>query len=83
MKRVLSGIQPSGQLHLGNYAALPPRPFENVAPQRDVRLVMNSRDGFSSARTLRGGCDCAVSTQGDQTTVLLPEIHTYEVVVIE
>ena len=70
-------------VHLVNYAALPPRPFENVAPQRDVRLVMNSRDGFSSARALRGGCDCAVSTQGDQTTALLPEIRTYEVVVIE
>ena len=70
-------------VHLVNYAALPPRPFEAIAPQRGVRLVMSARDGFTSARALWAKQDCPISRQGDKIVVSLPEIAAYEVVVLE
>jgi len=70
-------------VHLVNYAGVPPRPFERISPQRGLRLIVRSADAFTSARALRSGENCRLTTAGEETIVMLPEVHAYEVVVLE
>ena len=68
-------------VHLVNYAGLLPRPFEAVLPQRGAHLRVQGT--WQQARALADGKPCAVKREGGETVIALPELHEYEVVMIE
>ncbi|NLF30272.1 MAG: hypothetical protein GX591_05205 [Planctomycetes bacterium] len=70
-------------VHLVNYAGIGPRPFEAVAGQRGLELLLPAADGWAAARALRSGSTCPLTARGEHTIVVLPELDTYEVVVME
>jgi hypothetical protein len=70
-------------VHLVNYAGLPPRPFAAVALQRGVCLRLPAEVSQGRVRALAAGVECVVRREGDELFVELPELHEYEVVVIE
>jgi len=65
--------------HLVNYAGIPPRPFEAVASQKDVKLSVNDVAQFTRAHALIA--DKLLPIQGN--SVVLPDLQEYEVVVLE
>lgn len=71
-------------VHLINYAGPTPRPFTRVPVQRDLALRFALRgQPYESARALVADCPCAWRHEGDDMVVHLPDVHEYEVIVIE
>jgi hypothetical protein len=71
-------------VHLVNYAGIPPRPFERIAPQRGLRLLIPDAGKLGRARALRMGMPCpAMRTPEGQLVIDLPQLQEYEVILVE
>jgi hypothetical protein len=70
-------------VHLVNYAGLPPRPFEAVAPQRGLVLRIADTWPVSQVRALVADALCSVRREDAAFEVDLPELQAYEVLVVE
>ncbi len=70
-------------VHLVNYAGILPRPFERVAPQQGLQLRIPTEYGVRSARALMAGKECAIESGPPNTTINLPTLDLYELIVLE
>jgi len=70
-------------VHLVNYAAVPPRPFERVAPQTGLRLRLPGYGQARAARALVRAERCRLGRDGADLVIDLPTLEVYEVVVVE
>ena len=70
-------------VHLVNYAGVPPRPFERLAPQTGLRLRLPCDRPVRSARALAAGAECGIRREDDALIVEVPTLNVYEVVVLE
>jgi len=69
-------------VHLVNYAAPVPRPFERVMPQRDLELHIPHGTHYLDVQALVAGCSCVQSWDGDTLVVKVPEMQEYEVIAL-
>ena len=70
-------------VHLVNYAGLPPRPFERVAPQQDLVLRVTTDAAPKAAQLLAAGTGCEVERDGNAAVIRIPQLDEYEVIVLE
>ena len=76
--------QPGRQIvHLINYAGLPPRPFEAVASQTGLRLVLPPAIHCRGAKAVFADVALTLFVDHDRTIVELPRLDVYEIVVLE
>jgi hypothetical protein len=71
-------------IHLVNYAGLPPRPFEALAPQRDLQVCLPAYRGEpGTVRALMSGEDCSFAPGEDGLVIDVPVLNDYEVITVE
>lgn len=81
---VIVRSQPGRQIiHLINYAGVPPRPFEAVAPQVGLRLVLPPSVQCRGAKAVFSDVTLTLYVEHGRTIVELPRLDTYEVIVLE
>jgi hypothetical protein len=70
-------------VHLINYAGLPPRPFDAVAPQSGLRLRFPGGSGIRKVRAVFAGVDLALEQDGSDLVAKLPVLDVYELFTAE
>ncbi len=70
-------------VHLVNYAGVPPRPFEAVAPQAELRLALSPAIQCRGAKAVFSDVALTLFVEGGRTIVELPRLDLYEVIVLE
>lgn len=70
-------------VHLINYAGVPPRPFEAVAPQTGLRLALSPAIHCRSAKAVFSDVALTMFVEGERTIVELPRLDIYEVIELE